>query len=426
MNTTFRGVIDTTLRDGQQSPLLFDSHKYRFHVEDKIMIFESLVRLGVRHFEFFSPVVSKAEFADVQTLQKHAKTITTDRISFLAHCRCHETDIRTALDAGFDGLNLYIGINELARQHSHGFSMNRILAMVTELLERTRQEHPDTYIRFSIEDCFRTPLEDMYEVYDLVATFVDTLGMPDTVGSATPDQVKKIITALKTRYPDTALECHFHNDRGFALINALTAVQAGAEYIDTSVWGLAERSGITSVTGLLLNLFEENPEYVTQYNLALAYPVNVTMASILNWHVPYTEPVSLTNRTHTAGVHQKAVLSNKEVYENHQLDLFGVSTNQMLLEPLSGWNLIHYYLNEIAGVQVDPETTKEITHEFKQRVHLMGQKTTPEAVLRLIVAERNLTSRVTPPEALPRIENLNSSESSTAESLLSVSPHHAS
>ena len=31
----FKGFIDTTLREGQQSPLLFDSRKYRFNIEDK-------------------------------------------------------------------------------------------------------------------------------------------------------------------------------------------------------------------------------------------------------------------------------------------------------------------------------------------------------------------------------------------------------
>lgn len=29
--SSFRGIIDTTLREGQQSPLLFDHKKYRFH-----------------------------------------------------------------------------------------------------------------------------------------------------------------------------------------------------------------------------------------------------------------------------------------------------------------------------------------------------------------------------------------------------------
>lgn len=251
--------------------------------------------------------------------------------------------------------------------------------------------------------------------------------MPDTVGTATPEQVSRVVRLLKQRYPGVSLECHFHNDRGYALVNAVTAVEAGAELIDTSVWGLAERSGITSVTGLLLNLYETNPVYVQNFALELSYPVNVTMASILNWHVPYTEPISVTNRTHTAGVHQKAVLNNKAVYEGHQLDRFGVSTNQLLLGPLSGWNLIHYYLREIAAVDVTPEQTKHITAAFKKEVHRMGHTTSPEEILLALVKEKGISALQKPPqEALARVENLTiSQENQTETPLLPVSHHHA-
>ena len=57
--------------------------------------------------------------------------------------------------------------------------------------------------------------------------------------------------------------------------------------------------------------------------------------------------ISLTNRTHTAGVHQGAVLQDSSAYEAHPLDVFGVSEQDILLGPLSGWNVVHYFLKEI-------------------------------------------------------------------------------
>ena len=51
------------------------------------------------------------------------------------------------------------------------------------------------------------------------------------------------------------------------------------------------------------------------------------IADKLKTLVPPKEPVSLTNRTHTAGVHQGAVLEDASTYEAHPLDLFGVSEN---------------------------------------------------------------------------------------------------
>ena len=75
--------------------------------------------------------------------------------------------------------------------------------------------------------------------------------------------------------------------------------------------------------------------------------------------VPSKEPVSLTNRTHTAGVHQNAVLNDASTYEAHPLDLFGVSETEILLGPLSGWNIIHYFLKEIRYFEIDEATAKK-------------------------------------------------------------------
>jgi homocitrate synthase len=399
--------IDTTLRDGQQSPLMFDTRKYRFSLEDKKTLVNALIKLGVRHIEFFAPVVSDVEAQDFQELKEYIKTLTSDNVHLLAHCRTHETDISQAIEAGFTGLNLYIGISDRAQKHSHGKDRSSLIPHIESVIKKTREQNPNFYLRFSTEDSFRTPLDDIYELYDRISLYVDTLGMPDTVGIATPQMVAERINAFKTRYPTNKIECHFHNDRGYSLVNAVAAVQAGAEFIDTSIWGLAERSGITSVTGLLLNLYYVDKKYTEQYRTEVCYPLNVLMGSILQWHVPYTEPVSLTNRTHTAGVHQKAVLNNRTVYEAHDLSLFGVNKNEMLLGPLSGWNLVYYYLREVENYNITAEDAKEITKEFKAKATEMGKDNRPEEVLHAVVAQHKLDHLEQPPEeSRLRLENL--------------------
>lgn len=403
----FKGVIDTTLRDGQQSPLMFDSRKYRFTLEDKKKIINGLIQLGVTHFEFFAPIVSADERAHFTKIKEYIITLTKKPIMLIAHCRCHETDINEAIKAGFNGLNLYIGVAKHSRDHSHGYSYEEILKRVPKLLKSVRKQYPNLYLRFSIEDSFRTPIKDIYEVYDTIYPYVQTVGMPDTVGVATPEMVRRRVRAIKKRYPKTDIECHFHNDRSFSIINAVTAVEAGASYIDTSIWGLAERSGITSITGLLLNLAYMEKTISQRYNLEVCYPLNALMGSILNLQVPYTEPVSLTNRTHTAGVHQKAVLNNAIVYEAHDLAHYGVQNNQILLGPLSGWNLVLYYLKEIGNFSVTVDQAKEITIIFKGRVEEINKQKSPEEVLFDIASERKLKLNPVPIEySKRRLENL--------------------
>jgi len=385
----FKGIIDTTLRDGQQSPLLFDSYKYRFTLEEKKSLINGLVNLGIRHFEFFSPVVSEIEKKDFYEIKKYIQAKKIENIWLLAHCRCNSKDINEAINAGFDGVNLYMNGTRTAHKHSYGKSKADVVGHIVNTISRLRKKYPHFYIRFTIEDAFRTPLSDIYEIFDLIYPLVNTFGIPDTVGIATPEIVKKRVRGLKKRYPNVDFECHFHNDRGFALINTVTAIVEGVEFADASIWGLAERSGIASLTGVLLNLYQTNKKYTKDINLDLCYPLNVLMGSILNWQVPYNEPVSVTNRTHIAGVHHKAVLSQKKIYEAHNLDKFGVTNNQLLLGPLSGWNLIYYYLKEVAYFDISIDQAKQITKEFKNSAELINKKLRPENLLVEIAKKYN-------------------------------------
>ena len=255
------------------------------------------------------------------------------------------------------------------------------------LLEDVRRNHPNLTLRFSGEDAFRTRHEDLYYVYDAVAPFVDRLVMPDTVGVATPENVFERVDLLRHRYPQVGLEGHFHDDRGFSLYNALQAVRAGMGYINTTVLGIAERSGITSMTSLLFNLYiDRDYDKLDGYQLRGSYPINVLVADKLKMLVPSKEPVSLTNRTHTAGVHQNAVLHNSATYEAYSLDLFGVSETEILLGPLSGWNIIHYFLREIRYYDLDEALAKQIAVVFKERVYQQSPDSSPEQVL-IAVAE---------------------------------------
>lgn len=393
--STFIDFMDTTLRDGQQSPMLFDTHKYRFNLEDKISIVNGLLALGVRHFELFSPVVSKLEEEDSLSLMEVSRR-KCKSVKFIAHCRLHEKDIAKAIESGFDGINLYIGTSTQAKTSSHKMSTIEIISRAKSILSKVREDHPDLYIRFSAEDAFRTEIEEIFEIYDAVAPYVNTFGAPDTVGVATPGAVRRVIRSIHKRYPKHSLECHFHNDRGLAIANTIEAVSSGVSYVDSSIWGLAERSGIPSVTAVLFNMVKDDHTINNKYDISQAYPVNVLMGAILKTHVPYSEPISLTNRTHTAGVHQKAVLGSKEVYEAHELDKFGVNQNQLLLGPLSGWNLIFYYLREIGNYELTQEQAKEVSAIFKNSPGKLSKKHRPESILFKISDEYGLIRRQLP------------------------------
>jgi homocitrate synthase len=388
-------IIDTTLREGSQTSLLHDHYKYFFSQADKIEIVRALIVYGVKFIELFAPIVSPQERDDLQAIMAARDDLITQKgYTFLvAHVRCHPDDVQAAVEAGFDGLNFYIGTSVHARHNGHGKNLSEIIHQARSLIEQVRRDHPQVILRFSGEDAFRTTEADLFRVYDEIAPLVQRLGTPDTVGAATPAAVAQRVKALRQRYPDNDLEGHFHDDRGFALVNALEAAKSGVRYINTTLLGIGERSGITSMTSLLFNLFiDREYDRLEGYHLHGSYPINVLLASKLNKLVHSKEPVSLTNRTHTAGVHQKAVLNDAATYEAHPLDQFGVTESEILLGPLSGGNVIYYFLKEIKYFQVDEATAKEIAQVFKERVYGIGPGESPAQIL-TDIAEREFKLR---------------------------------
>jgi homocitrate synthase len=377
-------IVDTTLREGSQTSLLHDHHKYFFSQADKMEIVRALIVYGVKFVELFAPIVSSQEQDDLVAIQSVRDELITQKgyTFLLAHVRCHPDDVQSAIEAGFDGLNFYIGTSVHARRNGHGKDLDQIIQQACSLIEQVRRDYPHLVVRFSGEDAFRTPEEDLFRVYDEVAPLVHRLGTPDTVGVATPGAVARRVQALRQRYPQMDLEGHFHDDRGLALVNALEAVKNGMRYLQTTLLGIGERSGINSMTALLFNLFiDREYDKLEGYHLRGSYPINMVLASKLNKLVQSKEPVSLTNRTHMAGVHQKAVLNDALAYEAHSLDQFGVTESEILLGPLSGWNVIYYFLKEIKYFQVDKSVAKEIAKAFKERVYGIGSDESPARIL---------------------------------------------
>jgi homocitrate synthase len=400
-------IVDTTLREGQQTSLLHDHHKYFYTERDKSELIRALILYGVKFIEMFSPVVSPQEREDVKAIQQVRDELVTQKgyTFLLAHVRCHPDDVEAAINAGFDGLNIFIGTSPQSRAFNTGKDLETIARSARNLLEDLRRNHPNLILRFSGEDTFRTRLEDQFQVYDQVASLVDRLGLPDTVGVASPGVVGQRIRALRERYPVTEFEVHFHDDRGFALSNTLEAIREGARYVNTTLLGIGERSGITSMTALMFNLYlDQKYDLLEGYHLRGSYPINVLAADKLRMLVPPKEPISLTNRTHTAGVHQGAMLNDSSTYEAHPLDVFGVSERDILLGPLSGWNTIHYFLKEINYFRLDEAAARDITARFKERVYQIDADQSPaELLLAIATEEYRLPKLLLPESARKRI-----------------------
>src|SRR5579883_2639205 len=297
-------LLDSTLREGEQCVKTF------FTLEQRLAIARLLDALGVAFIEVPSPIASPQTREAVQALCELDL-----RAHIVAHVRCVETDVEAALQTPVYGLNLFYGTSSELRTNSHGRRIDRIIADAVPLIQRIRAA--GRYVRFSAEDAFRSDLVDLLTVFDaVVEAGVERIGLPDSVGIATPRQVERIIRLCAERYPQVGIEFHGHNDSGCAIANTVAAYEAGADCLDVTVLGIGERNGIASLSGLVAQLYLHYPETLQQRDLTQLVPLDQYVAECLQLPIPFNTPISApTAFTHRAGVHTKAVLQNPLSYE---------------------------------------------------------------------------------------------------------------
>ncbi|OWU86406.1 hydroxymethylglutaryl-CoA lyase [Oceanicola sp. 22II-s10i] len=67
---------------------------------------------------------------------------------------------------------------------------------------------------------------------------IPMLSLADTMGWATPERIKRMLGAVRDRYPDLPLNLHLHDTRGLGIANAYAGLEMGVANFDTSVAGL--------------------------------------------------------------------------------------------------------------------------------------------------------------------------------------------
>jgi D-citramalate synthase len=83
--------------------------------------------------------------------------------------------------------------------------------------------------------------------------------LPDTLGILQPEDVTRWVGLMTATWPDVRFEFHGHNDYGLATANGLAAVRAGARGVHTSVNGMGERAGNTRLAEVVAALHDHTP-----------------------------------------------------------------------------------------------------------------------------------------------------------------------
>ncbi len=347
-------ILDSTLREGEQFTSAF------FDLEQRLKIARLLDAVGVTFIEVPSPVVSSETQRTVHTLCELGL-----RARVVAHVRCVEADVQAALDTPVFGLNLFYGTSAELRAFSHGRGIDQMLGDAVPLIRLIRSA--GRYVRFSAEDAFRSDLVDLLTVFDAVVDAgVQRIGLPDTVGIATPRQVEQLVRLCAERYPQVGIEFHGHNDTGCAIANTVAALEGGADCLDVTVMGIGERNGIASLSGLIAQLYIHYPELLEAYDLTQLVQLDRFVSECLNLPIPFNMPITAPGAfTHKAGVHIKAVLRNPRSYEVLVPTDFGLMRSIDVGSRFTGRNAVGHRA-ETLGLSLSNDEVSHLTQALKE------------------------------------------------------------
>jgi hydroxymethylglutaryl-CoA lyase len=67
---------------------------------------------------------------------------------------------------------------------------------------------------------------------------LELVNLADTMGWADPNLIKRTVTAIRERWPDTRIGLHLHDTRGLAIANVYAALLEGVDRFESAIGGL--------------------------------------------------------------------------------------------------------------------------------------------------------------------------------------------
>lgn len=344
-------INDTTLRDGEQTPGVV------FTMEEKIEIARLLDEIGVQQIEAGTPALSPHEEEAVRAIAKEGLNA-----SIMGWARAVKNDVDAVIRTDADAIAISIATSDIHLQYKLRKTREEVLEMATSSVEYAK-EH-GLYVSLNAEDASRTdfPFLREFSIKGREAG-ADRIRICDTLGVLIPMScrylVKKIIDEAKV-----SVEIHTHNDYSLAVANALAAIEVGAEWVSTTVNGIGERAGNSSLEAVIMSLLK-------LYNLDL--PFKISKIYELSRYVEKVSGLPVSKNTpivgehmftHESGIHVDGVLKFPYTYESFLPDEIGAS-RKIVIGKHSGKHAVWDKLREL-GIEVSKEELHKIVAKVKE------------------------------------------------------------
>lgn len=228
-------ITEVGPRDG------FQNIKEWIPTKTKLELIEQIISCGFKKIEVTAFVHPKAvpQMADADKILTTLKSSHPD-IFFIALAP-NLKGVANAVKAGADQINYIVSASG-----RHNFENTRqTIDQSLKGLEEVCRMKEGTKIGLAVPTAFNcpwtgpVPVENVIKIIEYgLSAGVDDIGIADTIGSANPVQVSRVIHVLKDYFLGINISLHFHDTRGMGLANIVSALQAGATRFETSIGAL--------------------------------------------------------------------------------------------------------------------------------------------------------------------------------------------
>jgi len=303
-------IIDTTLRDGAQSPGVSFSRK------EKQTIARMLSDAGVDELEVGIPAIGGTEQADIRALSRLKLNC-----RLTSWCRAKKEDLEEAARCNTGSVQISFPASSI-----HQNVMKKDQTWVLEQLERLIIIARNDFDAVSVgaQDATRSDRE-------FLKTFIQRASesgayrvrIADTVGIGTPFSTADLMSDMSKSANGISLEFHGHNDLGMATANTLAAMESGADSVSVTVNGIGERAGNAALEQVVMALaLTDNLQCTVEpYKLM---PLCNFVAKASCHPIPADKPITGSSVfTHESGIHCHGMLRDRRSYEPFSSELIG-------------------------------------------------------------------------------------------------------
>ncbi len=348
-NLTF---FDETLRDGLQNPSVADPN-----IEQKLKLIHLMDQIGIHAADIGLPGSSKRAFDDVLRM---CREITDNKLKLRVACagRTVVSDITPMIEisqrAGIPvEVYAFIGSSPI-RQFAENWDIDTIAKKSAEAIDVAVKAGLE--VAYVTEDTTRSRPDSLAHLFkNAIDHGATRLCLCDTVGHSTPDGVRNLIGFTKSIIAgmgaNVGIDWHGHNDRGLALVNAIMALEWGADRVHGTALGIGERVGNAAMELILLNL--KLLHQLEHQDLTHLLEYCRVAAEAVEWDVPINYPLVGSDAFRTAtGVHAAAIIKAESkgnawladrIYSGVPAGMFG-RHQEICIGYMSGASNVNYWL----------------------------------------------------------------------------------